>query len=186
MHAASVAFAAAPSLTAHVGGAVTGLTIDAGYPPVQLPGVQTIGGAAMHSLSQPMLFSFEPVQSTYLVRGQIPDGAQQHETLAAALAHPDIVGVFSDPVIERSITCINDPAVGTDKTVVTRLSVSKLKMAKMTGAGVYLAIVDTTWLAQHAEQVCKGTFSDGPSRSHAGCSPQARVRPVGTSPRPRC
>jgi hypothetical protein len=34
--------------------------------------------------------------------------------------------------------------------------------------------------------VCKGTFSDGPSRSHAGCSPQARVRPVGTSPRPRC
>ena len=46
MHAASVAFAAAPSLTAHVGGAVAGLTIDAGYPPVQLPGVQTIGGAA--------------------------------------------------------------------------------------------------------------------------------------------
>jgi len=53
-------------------------------------------------------------------------------------------------------------------------------------APLTLAAFAATWLAQHAEQVCKGTFSDGPSRSHAGCSPRARVRPVGTSPRPRC
>src|SRR5262249_41249335 len=36
-----------------------------------------------------------------------------------------------------------DPAVGTDKTVAQRLSVAKLAAARMTGAGVPLAIVDT-------------------------------------------
>jgi len=142
MHAAAMSFAAAPAATAHVGAAVAGLTLDASYPPVQLPGVQSISGAAMHSLAQPMSFSFEPVHSTYVVRGQIPDGAQQQETLAAVLAHPDVVGVFSDPVIEGSLTCIDDPAIGTAKAIATRLSVSKLTTAKMTGAGVYLAIVD--------------------------------------------
>src|SRR5215831_10099668 len=97
-HTASMAFAAAPELSAHVGAAVGGLSVDPSYPPVQLPAVQTVAGAAMRSLSQPLNFSFAVDQSTYLVRGNVPDGADQQNTIAAALQHPDVVGVFSDPL----------------------------------------------------------------------------------------
>ncbi|SCK21941.1 Subtilisin-like serine proteases [Variovorax sp. HW608] len=143
MHAAAMAFSAAPELSAHLENAVDGLVLDATYPPVQVPGSHTVTGAAMHSLSQPMLFSFAAQDSTYLVRGHIPDGAQQQKVIAAALAHPDVVGVFSDPTIEGFPTCGGDAAVGTSKAVATKLPVSKLAAAKMTGAGVSLAIVDT-------------------------------------------
>ncbi|MEJ1961081.1 MAG: S8 family serine peptidase [Gammaproteobacteria bacterium] len=143
LHSAALASEASPSLTAHVGNAIAGLTLDANYPPVQIPNVKSVGGAAMHSLSQPLTFSFEAAESTYIVRGSIPDGALQAEAVASALAHPDVVGVFSDPLIESRITCGGSAAVGTAATVATRLSVSKLAAARMTGANVMLAIVDT-------------------------------------------
>jgi hypothetical protein len=143
LHAAALAENALSSLPAGVGLSIPGLTLDATYPPVQVPGVATHDGATMHSLSQPLNFSFEAIDSTYLVRGQISDGAGQHTALAAALAHPNVVGVFSDPLIESCITCGQTPAVGTAATVGTLLGVKKLAAAKMTGANVYLAIVDT-------------------------------------------
>src|SRR5262249_44433894 len=119
IHAAASSFAAAPTLTAAVEGAVSGLSLDANYPPVQVPGVKTVGGAPLHSLAQPLSFSFDVGDSTYLVRGQIPDGAAQKMTVTAALSHPDVVGVFSDPLIESSITCGTTPAVGTAANVAT-------------------------------------------------------------------
>jgi subtilisin family serine protease len=143
VHQAAMSFEAAPSLTANIESAVTGLTVDHNYPPVQVPGVKTVGNAAFHSLAQPLSFSFEAADATYLVRGQVPDGAQQKQVVAAALSHPDIVGVYSDPLIESSITCGGSPAVGTTTTVASRLAVKKLAAAKMDGANVYLAIVDT-------------------------------------------
>jgi subtilisin family serine protease len=138
-----MAFTAAPELSAHVGAAIAGLTLDPSFPPVQVPAVQTVTGAVMHSLSQPMTFSFAADQSTYLVRGHVPDGPDQQSTVAAALQHPDVVGVFSDPQIESCLTCGNSPAVGNSKGVGTKLSVAKLAANGMNGAGVYLAIIDS-------------------------------------------
>ena len=143
VHAASMAFAASADVTADMGSSVPGIELDAGYPPVQVPGSQTLSGGAMMSLSQPLTFSFEPTQSTYLLRGHIPDGPQQQQSMAAALTHPNVVGVFADPTIDSCLTCGADPAVGDYKGVAKKLAVAKLTAANMTGAGVALAIVDT-------------------------------------------
>jgi subtilisin family serine protease len=142
-HVAAMSATPAPSLAAAVEAAVSGLTIDPSYPPVQVPSVKTLTGSAMHSLAQPMSFSLEPAESTYLVRGQIPDGSAQAGAFAAVTSHPDVVGVFSDPLIESSIVCPGDPAVGKDADVAKLLAVTKLAAAKMDGRGVFLAIVDT-------------------------------------------
>lgn len=142
-HAAAMSFSAAPQLSSNLQERIPGLVLDAEFPSVQIPGVQTSTGAAMSSLSQAVTFSFEPQQSTYLVRGHMPDGAQQHQTMAAALASPDVVGVFSDPIIEGFATCGGDPAIGTAKDVATKLAVRKLASSGMDGADVPLAIVDT-------------------------------------------
>lgn len=154
LHAAAMSGAVAADVTAGLGSAIPGFSLDPGYSPVQVPGVHTSAGATMSSLSQPLTFSFKQNDSTYLVRGQIPDGAQQGASFAAALSHPDVVGVFSDPVIESTITCGGSAAVGNAAKVASLLSVSKLKAAKMTGAKVLLAIVDTGINVRHL--VAKG------------------------------
>jgi subtilisin family serine protease len=143
VHSAALSFAPLPSLTAHVESAVAGLTLDPSYPPVQVPGVRTAAGSPMHSLSQPLSFSMDAADSTYLVRGQVPDGSSQAAAVAAATAHPDVVGIFADPLIESCVVCPGDPPVGKDSDVAKQLAVSKLKAKQMTGQGVYLAIVDT-------------------------------------------
>jgi subtilisin family serine protease len=143
VHLAATHMSPLPSVTAHVEGGVAGLTLDASYPPVQVPGVKTATGAAMSSLAQPLEFSQDAADSTYLVRGQIPDGASQAAAVSAALAHPDVVGVFADPLIETTLVCPGSPALGNASDVATRLAVSKLKAKGMTGQNVYLAIVDT-------------------------------------------
>ena len=96
IHAASRAATAQPSVTAALTTAVATLAIDPSYPPVQVPGVAGLAGAAVHSLSQPLTFSAQPADSTYLVRGQIADGAGRASTFAAVSSHPDVVGVFAD------------------------------------------------------------------------------------------
>jgi len=139
-HAAAMSSVPAAPLTAMLEAANLALTIDQSYPPVQLPKVMTATGAAMHSFSQPVTFSLEVAESTYLVRGAIPDDASAYE---AVVSHPDVVGVFSDPLIESTIVCPGNPAVGKDGDVAKLLAVSKLAAAGMDGTGVYLAIVDT-------------------------------------------
>src|SRR5262245_25411627 len=114
LHAAALAAAPAGALTAGVEAAAAGLTLDPEYPPVQVPAARTLSGSHLTSLAQPTTFSFEPQDSTYIVRGTIPDGAAQLGALAAAAAHPDVVGVFSDPVIESCLVCPGSPAVGAD------------------------------------------------------------------------
>jgi len=138
-----MAAAPAPAITAAVEPFMAGLTLDPLYPPVQVPGVKTLSGTPMLSLSQPLSFSLAPAESTYLVRGQIPDGPAQAAALAAAGSNPNVVGVFSDPVIESCIVCPGDPPVGKEADVAKLLGVSKLAAAKLDGQGVYLAIVDT-------------------------------------------
>ncbi len=142
-HAAAMASAPVPALTAALETAVGGLTIDPSYPPVQVPGVKNLSGSPMVSLAQPLNFSLAPSESTYLVRGQIPDGSSQAAALAATTSHPDVVGVFSDPLIESCVVCPGDPPVGKEADVAKLLGVSKLAAAHLDGRGVYLAIVDS-------------------------------------------
>src|SRR5436189_100834 len=100
LHAAALAAAPAVALTAGVEAAAAGLMLDPEFPPVQVPSARTLSGSPLTALSQPTNYSYDPQNSTYIVRGTIPDGAAQLGALAAAAAHPDVVGVFSDPVIE--------------------------------------------------------------------------------------
>ena len=142
-HAASLTARAQPTLTASLTEAVAGLTIDPSYPPVQVPGVTGDGGAPLHSLAQPLTFSVKPADSTYLVRGQIADGGARAAAYSSATSHPDVVGIYSDPLIESCITCGGTPPVGNTSKVASRLSVAALKAKGMNGKGVFLAIVDT-------------------------------------------
>jgi subtilisin family serine protease len=140
-HAAAMSGVPSAALTAGLEANTTGgLIIDPAYAPVQLPKVMTVAGAAMMSPSQPISFSLEPAESTYLVRGSIPDNPSAY---AATIAHPDVVGLYSDPLIESTLVCGGNPAVGNDGDVANLLAVSQLAAAGMDGAGVYLAIVDT-------------------------------------------
>jgi subtilisin family serine protease len=142
-HAAAMGGAPDAAVTAGIAQNVPGLTIDQAYPPVQIPAALSATGGHFFSLAQPMAFSMEPTLSTYVVRGQIPDGQPQQGVLAAMAAHPDIVGVFSDPVIESCIACPGDPAVGAEADVATLLDVKALHARGMDGTGVYVAVVDT-------------------------------------------
>ncbi|MDQ4098229.1 MAG: peptidase S8, partial [Actinomycetota bacterium] len=73
------------------------LSLDHDFPPVQVPRpvpVDPTGDPL--SMAQPMSFSFEPEESTYLVRGEIADAAPSRLALLT-VSNPDIVGVFADP-----------------------------------------------------------------------------------------
>jgi hypothetical protein len=143
IHEAAAAAKAQPSLTAGITNAISTLSIDPSYPPVQIPGVTGMAGAAVNSLSQPLRFSAAPADSTYIVRGQIADGAGRASAFAAATAHPDVVGVYADPLIESCITCGSTPPVGNAAKVAQLVSAATLKTKGLDGKGVLLAIVDT-------------------------------------------
>ncbi len=142
-HAAATASRPAAGIAAAIERGVGQFTADAKYPVVHVPGVKTATGVVMSSLAQPLRFSFDAADSTYLLRGNIPDGQAQASALAEATAHPDVVGVFSDPQIESCLVCPGDAPVGTDAKVGTLLGKSKLAAAKMDGHGVLVAVVDT-------------------------------------------
>jgi subtilisin family serine protease len=121
----------------------TGFSVDPGYPPVQLPGVKSPGGMGPMLFAAAPEFSNQPQDSSYVVRGYIADGPDQAQVIEAITAHPDVLGIFSDPVIESTIICPGAAAVGSDADVGNLLNVAQLQAAGMDGHGVYLAIVDT-------------------------------------------
>ncbi len=138
MASAAVSGAPPPS---EAEGLIPGLQLDAQFPAVQLPTPRAPEpGTNQFAYSQPIEFLHEPEQSTYLMRGEIPDNAARQ---VHASRHPDVVGVFADPVIESTITCGGDPAVGNAQDVAQALNVSQLSREGMDGQGVALAIVDT-------------------------------------------
>src|SRR6185436_16658005 len=95
------------------------------------------------SLTTPRYFADAAEDVTHVVRGVIPDGVGQVTAFADLIAHPDVVGVFSDPVIETTIVCPGDPAVGSDADVAKQLRTTALAGKGMDGTGVTVAIVDT-------------------------------------------
>jgi subtilisin family serine protease len=122
--------------------AAAGLVLDQTFGPVALPGVRLEAeeDGRMLAMGAPLDFTHD---ATTLVRGVIPDDDAQQGVLVAATADPAVLGVFSDPAIERCLTCGGDPAVGTSDDVARLLNADQLHAAGLTGDGVNLALVDS-------------------------------------------
>jgi subtilisin family serine protease len=138
---------------AGAGGPITGLSVDAGFTPVQVPTPMAArAGASAFRFSQPVSFSMAPEEATYVVRGSIPDDPErQRDALAQAQRHPEVVGVFSDPTVQTCLVCPGSPAVGNDQDVARLLGVKALADEGLDGRGVPLAVVDTGINLAHLE-----------------------------------
>ena len=144
--------APAAGLAESLAPAAPGLTVDATYEPVEIPAPQAPEpGANPFALNQPLDFSFEPDAVTHVVRGEIADATVSETISALMVSDPDVVGVFSDPVIETMV-CPKQP-VGDHKDVARRLDVSYLKNRGMDGRNVKLAIVDSGINRAHLESL---------------------------------
>jgi len=139
--AARAAFEVAPVDLAEL--TATGLVVDNEFAPVVLPTVRAPFAVGMTlTLGVPAEFSFESADVSSLVRGAIPDGEAQQTTVSELLARPEVMGVFSDPVITTTLTCPGDPPLGDAADVALRLDCANLHEAGFTGANVRVAIVD--------------------------------------------
>jgi hypothetical protein len=150
---------------------IKGFNCDYSFSPVQVPSpLPRYAGASLFALAQPMTFSFEPSQSTYLLRGQIPDDpVRQAQSLDDAFKNPNVAGVFADPAIESCPICPGDPPRGTVADVANLLSISDLASAGLDGRDVFLAVVDTGInLAYLATQGRKPTLDVQKSWTPAG------------------
>jgi len=127
-----------------LGGLTAAFALDASFPAVPVPTpVAEEQGADRFSLTAPRRFATVAAESTHVVRGSIPDGVHQQSALSELAAHPDVIGVFADPVVESTLVCPGDGAVGTDKDVKQQLDVARMSAAGMDGSGVPVAVVDT-------------------------------------------
>jgi len=83
---------------------------------VQVPTPQTDEpGASPYRYSPAVSFSMALEEATYLVRGTVPDDPDdQRAAVAEATARPEVVGVYSDPVISTCLVCPGDPAAKPD------------------------------------------------------------------------
>ena len=145
IHAALAAGSAVTPGDAGASGlAAAGSILDQSFAPVQLPSAEFGDGedGRMLAMASPLAFSTQAEAGTTLVRGVMPEDDGQQSVLAAATADPNVLGVFSDPFVERCLTCVGDPPVGTHKDVARLLNVDKLTAAGLTGEGVHLAICD--------------------------------------------
>src|SRR2546430_5526197 len=105
---------------------VGGVRFDETYHPVQVRRRIGVAGPA----------------DTYAVRLEA-DGEDSIERLRSD-RHPQIVGVFTDPVVSPFPTAYcADPPVGATGDVARRLGVAALRRAGLTGRGVHVAVVDT-------------------------------------------
>jgi subtilisin family serine protease len=116
-------------LASHALRSVRSLQLDQAFAPVAIPSKQGLA------------FSTAAADSTYVVRGQIPD--DDPASVLALTSRGDVAGVFADPAIESTLICPGSPAMGKVADVASLLAVSKLKAAGMDGSGVHVAIVDT-------------------------------------------
>ncbi len=94
--------------------------------------------------SVPFDLTFAPVRlpaaerATYILRADVDDAQ-----LAALRSHDAVIEVFSDPIVERCLTCIDSPPLGTAADVESLLGVADLRACAIDGSGVLVAIVDT-------------------------------------------
>jgi subtilisin family serine protease len=163
-----------------LGGLPSAFSLDANYEPVLVPTpVAEEPGADRFAFSTPRTFAARPEAASHVVRGAIPDGVHQQGALAELAAHPDVIGVFADPVIETTLVCPGDPAVGTDTDVATQLAVTALAKKGMDGSRVSVAVVDTGVNVAHLK--AKGrtpTLNTAKSFTPAGVATTPGKHPV--------
>ncbi|AVZ72776.1 peptidase S8 [Streptomyces lunaelactis] len=128
---------------ADVAGDLAGIDLDSSYLPVAMPKpVPKSGDGDPLSMRQPLDFSWEPVDASVLVRGEISDEESGPRLAALTGQQPNIVGVFADAVIESLPTCPDHP-VGTWNDVASVLHVTKLHEQGLDGSSVAVAVVDS-------------------------------------------
>jgi subtilisin family serine protease len=182
VHAATLRGEAMPAFAATTAAPIPGLVIDPAYNPVQVPTPQADEpGASPYHYSPAVSFSTDPEEATYLVRGTLPDDPdRQRLVLAQAAARPEVVGVFSDPVISTCLVCPGDPAVGSDQDVADQLGVKALADAGLDGYRVPVVIVDTGINLAHLDSKGRDPkFSRQRSWAPAGVATRAGQHPVG-------
>ena len=182
VHAATLRGEAMPSFAATTAEPIPGLVIDPAYNPVQVPTPQTDEpGASPYRYSPAVSFSMAPEKATYLVRGTVPDDPDdQRAAVAEATARPEVVGVYSDPVISTCLVCPGDPAVGNHQDVATQLGVKALADAGLDGYRVPVAIVDTGVNLAHLESKGRDPkLSRQRSWAPAGVATRPGQHPVG-------
>jgi subtilisin family serine protease len=155
-----------------------GLVIDPTYPAVAIPRPEPAGAPGRLAYDGPMSYSLAPEDATYLVRGQIPDD-DATAVPAIVASHPDVVGVFSDPVVEGCAVCPGSPAVGSAGDVAKELGVTALSRAKLDGRNVRLVIVDTGVNVAHLRSKGQSpTLSSRNSWSPSGVTTKPGEHPV--------
>ena len=127
-----------------LGGLPAAVALDTAFAPVPIPTpVAEEPGADRFAYGVPRRWATGPRDVTHVVRGSIPDGVAQRSALAELGSHPDVVGVFSDPVIENTLVCPGDPAMGSAADVAAQTGAGALAAKGMDGRRVTLAVVDT-------------------------------------------
>ncbi|MEV4102811.1 S8 family serine peptidase [Nonomuraea sp. NPDC049649] len=140
---AAVADPGQTASTADVADGLPGVELDTGFTPVALPRPVPATGGDPLSLNQPLRFSMAAEDASVLVRGTISDDDVATRVSLLPGLRPDVVGVFSDPVIETCRVCGGDGPAGTWRDVERLLDVAKLRAEGLDGSDVALAVVDT-------------------------------------------
>jgi subtilisin family serine protease len=143
--------------------ALPGVSIDESYAPVLVPNKQPRTDIGDREIGRFFTFNARPDVSTYLVRGEVADENALAELTATAESDPNVVGVFSDPIISTFAVC-PPRGVGTHKDVENVLNVAQLKAKGMDGSNVIVAVVDTGVNLAHLNRKGKNPKFD-PSKS---------------------
>ncbi|GIH96208.1 S8 family serine peptidase [Planobispora siamensis] len=134
---------------ADVADGLPGVVLDPSFTPVAVPRPVPPAGGDPLSMNQSMTFSLAAEDASVLVRGEIADDELAARLPLLSAYRRDVVGVFSDPVIEPNITCGGDPPVGDWHDVERLLDVGGLAEDGLDGAGVALAVLDTGINLEH-------------------------------------
>ncbi|MEU8204924.1 S8 family serine peptidase [Streptosporangium sp. NPDC049046] len=158
---AAVADPSVSTAAADVADALPGVVVDSSFTPVVAPRPVPLAGGDPLSLNQPLTFSFADDEASVLVRGEISDDEISTRVTLLPSLRPDVVGVFADPMIQRSLTCGGTPPVGDWRDVERLLHVSELAREGLDGSGVALAVLDSGINAAHvARQLDRGVALD--------------------------
>ncbi|MEU6797788.1 S8 family serine peptidase [Nonomuraea wenchangensis] len=136
----------AADLAAGLVAELPGVELDPAFAPVTVPRPVPRAGGDPLPLNRPLDVSLAPCDASVLVRGTIPDD----EPASGVALRPDVVGVFSDPVVEPSPVPVGEAPVGDWHDVERLLGVAGLHAEGLDGAGVALAVLDTGVNAAHA------------------------------------
>lgn len=124
---------------------IAGVSFDELFAATNLPGTSTrstteapyISGLGLE-MTLDKNGEIDQKKSTYIVRADVDE-----KKLDVLQEHKDVVGVYSDIVIEPCITCAGSDPVGSDGDVERLLCTSSMHRSGMDGRGVLVAIVDS-------------------------------------------